>query len=355
MNASHEIQNEVLLYTGRVQVALQTVPTIVGPKEDWGPWMRDHLASGQSELPKPTANSPHPRLLGSLKAMLGRHYRSGMTLDTLSFDQVRADDPAITGSEYVEVPASSVPRPNGDDNWWLLLPPSASFKAESTEGSSAPVPSASGLEVSRPPSAAGETAGSKEDDVPMADSNLSDAGNAGDTGTRVDRKGKKRAQIDDVIHISSPATKRPKNSINVDEGNDSQAGPSQTPEAMKAEEQPEASTSASKVCDACKARGSECVWGTVNKKRACLPCTSAKTRCKVEGLPDIRRPRGKGSRSVGVGEKMEILATIKERVARLEKTVEEREEEKQKMVTRISELEEEVKRLKKKKGPHDRP
>ncbi|KAG6370115.1 hypothetical protein JVT61DRAFT_12411 [Boletus reticuloceps] len=193
----------------------------------------------------------------------------------------------------------------------------------------------------------------------MADSNVSDAGNAGDTGTRVDRKGKKRAQTEEEIDISSPAKKKPKNKIeriDVDEENDSQAGPSQTPEATKAEEEPEASTSASKVCEACKARGSECEWGpgTVNKKRACLPCTLAKTRCKVEGLPDIRRPRGKGSRSVGVGDKIDIFATINERVALLEKTAEENQEEKKEMVTRISELEEEVKRLKKKKGSHDR-
>ncbi|KAF8141781.1 hypothetical protein EV363DRAFT_1392209 [Boletus edulis] len=185
MNVSYKIQNEVLLYTGHVQVALETVPTIIGPKEEWGPWMWDHLTS----------------------------------------EQVHADNPAIMGSEYIEVPSK--------DYKHIF---------------------ASGLEVSQLPSAAGETAGSKEEDgenirdlmfsnghhlpVPMADSNMSDARNAGDTGTRVDRKGKKCAQIDDIINISSPVTKWPKNSINMDEGNDSQAGPSQTPKAMKAEEQP---------------------------------------------------------------------------------------------------------------------
>lgn len=80
----------------------------------------------KSEIPKPTAENPHPRLLGSLRAMLTRHYRGGMTMETLSFDKVRADDPSIAGDEdkYVDFPADALPEPTGSGFWWHVLPPS---------------------------------------------------------------------------------------------------------------------------------------------------------------------------------------------------------------------------------------
>ena len=56
--------------------------------------------------------------------MLLRHYRSGMTMDTLSFDEVRSDDPAITGPDYIDVPADILPELKGANFWWQLLPPS---------------------------------------------------------------------------------------------------------------------------------------------------------------------------------------------------------------------------------------
>ncbi|KAG6374931.1 hypothetical protein JVT61DRAFT_3680 [Boletus reticuloceps] len=79
MNACHKINNEVLLVTGRVQAALEILPTIVGAKEDWGLWMQDHFRSEQC---------------------------------------------------FVDIPEHAIPPPNGDDVWWLLLPPSVSFKPE---------------------------------------------------------------------------------------------------------------------------------------------------------------------------------------------------------------------------------
>lgn len=43
MNTSHQISENVLLATARIQAALELIPHIVGPKEAWVPWMRDNL------------------------------------------------------------------------------------------------------------------------------------------------------------------------------------------------------------------------------------------------------------------------------------------------------------------------
>ena len=144
MNAPQQLDDNILLATVRVQAALNVVPRIIGPMEQWGPWMRDKLRSElvshavlriemdivslsscfQSQLPTPSASSPYPRLLGSLRAMLACHYRCGMTLDTLLFDQVRADDPGVTGVEFVDVAAEALPPLKEGTFWWELLPPS---------------------------------------------------------------------------------------------------------------------------------------------------------------------------------------------------------------------------------------
>lgn len=56
--------------------------------------------------------------------MLARHYRCGMTLETLLFDEVRGDDENTKGSEYVDVPDNVLPELRGSDFWWQELPPS---------------------------------------------------------------------------------------------------------------------------------------------------------------------------------------------------------------------------------------
>ena len=45
MDASRQLNTDVLFATARVQAALGIVSRIVGPKEEWGPWMREHLRS----------------------------------------------------------------------------------------------------------------------------------------------------------------------------------------------------------------------------------------------------------------------------------------------------------------------
>lgn len=51
-NTSHIIDDKVMLATSRIQAALDLVSRIEGPKEDWGPWMRDHLKSEQVSISK---------------------------------------------------------------------------------------------------------------------------------------------------------------------------------------------------------------------------------------------------------------------------------------------------------------
>lgn len=55
--------------------------------------------------------------------MLSRHYKGGTTLDTLCFDDVRADDPEVTGPNYVDVPLEALPDVGEGDFWWEALPP----------------------------------------------------------------------------------------------------------------------------------------------------------------------------------------------------------------------------------------
>lgn len=54
--------------------------------------------------------------------MLSRHYKSGMTSDTLCFHEVCADDQLVTGPGYMDV-QTTLPELKGDDLWWTALPP----------------------------------------------------------------------------------------------------------------------------------------------------------------------------------------------------------------------------------------
>lgn len=43
MNVSVGVNTDVLIASGRIHAALKIIPRIIGPKEVWGPWMRDNL------------------------------------------------------------------------------------------------------------------------------------------------------------------------------------------------------------------------------------------------------------------------------------------------------------------------
>ena len=42
--------------------------------------------------------------------MLFGHFSGGFGVDTLHFDQIRADDPLVFGPEYVDVPRAALPK-----------------------------------------------------------------------------------------------------------------------------------------------------------------------------------------------------------------------------------------------------
>jgi hypothetical protein len=56
--------------------------------------------------------------------MLFQHYIGGMGVDTLNFDQVRADDPSVSSTEYVDVPRAALPNieVTSTTYWWNRLP-----------------------------------------------------------------------------------------------------------------------------------------------------------------------------------------------------------------------------------------
>ena len=45
--------------------------------------------------------------------MLLHHYRSGMTMNMLSFDEVHSDNPAITSLDYIDILADILPELKG--------------------------------------------------------------------------------------------------------------------------------------------------------------------------------------------------------------------------------------------------
>jgi hypothetical protein len=47
-----------------------------------------------------------------------------MNTDTLCFDAVRADDPLVTGPQYVDISVDVLPDVGGENLWWKVLPPS---------------------------------------------------------------------------------------------------------------------------------------------------------------------------------------------------------------------------------------
>ena len=58
-------------------------------------------------------------------------------METLRFDSVREDDPSVTGAEYVDIPADSLPELEGANMWWKLPPPSGEFVLSGSQMQSA--------------------------------------------------------------------------------------------------------------------------------------------------------------------------------------------------------------------------
>ncbi|KAG8220395.1 hypothetical protein J3R82DRAFT_3377 [Butyriboletus roseoflavus] len=138
---SYKIDDDVMLATARVYAALQLLPHIAGPRDVWMPWMHANLVaevvsnstsvfyevdlSITSQKKIKATNLPHPKLLGSLQRVLACSYADGLAIKVFRFDEVRTDDPSISGSKYVDVPEHALPHLDGAPfSWWNGLPPS---------------------------------------------------------------------------------------------------------------------------------------------------------------------------------------------------------------------------------------
>ncbi|KAN0094297.1 hypothetical protein V8E55_002584 [Tylopilus felleus] len=380
MNSSNTIDEKVLSVTVRVKAALELIPGIVGPKDVWMPWMRDKLDAELRRLPRPTLSSPHPKLIGSLAAMLLRHYSGGMELDTLCFEDVRADDPSTIGPEYVDVSGDALPTLEGVDTWWKVLPSEVGLRAN-TPLQSSKVPSEIVEESSNCTSrsrrselklkskvnrnAGGQQPESGKPSRDAAKSRLSvrfsdqnDSGTTRASGTSrilTHSKGRKRIAEDDDDD-SPPLQKRKKfkskKFVESDEDdvqshpvpNKGKARMLQDPEVLEVE----------KVCDGCKTRGSKCEWPSQTKssdKRACAACVSLKTRCEIMGEFQIRRPRGKAAvtrqpTSRGeVDELRELINEMSTRVAEMERQQAEEREGSRRLVAQAHNLQVQVEHL----------
>ncbi|KAI9574359.1 hypothetical protein HD554DRAFT_2034486 [Boletus coccyginus] len=56
------------------------------------------------------------------------HYKGGMTLDILCFDEVCTDNPLVTSPNYMDVPLEALSDVREGDFWWEALPPGVSLR-----------------------------------------------------------------------------------------------------------------------------------------------------------------------------------------------------------------------------------
>lgn len=229
----------------------------------------------QAHLPKPTMSSPHPRLLGSLGAMLFRHYSGGMGIDTLCFDQVSSDDPSVTGPGYVDIPAGALPNLEGAGEWWKVPPASSESVFGFSDDFGNPRVanfrlSSSPSEVERAENAPGRNgvsgepvirqvdssaqAGSRNTNLPSSEVPMAPSENTGTVQTL--KRKRRRARQDEEEKAPLSKKKRKAKSgkfVHSDEEDEMEAGPStglklKIPGKGKALSQPKVSEEP-KVCD----------------------------------------------------------------------------------------------------------
>ncbi|KAG8220309.1 hypothetical protein J3R82DRAFT_3506 [Butyriboletus roseoflavus] len=391
---SYKIDDDVMLATAHVYAALQLLPCIAGPRDVWMPWMHANLVaevvsnstsvfyevdlSITSQKKIKATNLPHPKLLGSLQRVLARSYADGLAIEAFRFDEVRADDPSILGSEYVDVPEHALPHLDGAPfSWWNGLPPSVQLifiqntvpsDVESALSKDQAQVSHSWIKLkfmlpARSHNAAGRTNGPKS----KVANRPSKAGNAGTARAGADPKGKgKRCAADEDLAPPPKKKKKSKKSkfIESETEDDIRAG---HPSIQDASVEFEASeeTEASKVCNACNSRGSTCVWPShteasqsQNERRACTACVLQKTHCNIEGKSGYalvlssslaeETPRGvfysssmRKSGCILTGR----VTKLSEHIMDLERKLVVDEEEKERLVSRVANLDHQVSRL----------
>ncbi|KAF8134209.1 hypothetical protein EV363DRAFT_1160616 [Boletus edulis] len=354
MNTSHDIEKDVVVAAARVQAALEVVPRIIGPKEAWAMWMRDNLEHDVADLPKPRVGSPHPRLLGSLGAMLLRHYSGGMTVDTLRFDEVSADDPSVTGPEYVDLLVDALPELKGD-MWWKVPPLSANFRISATsskESSSGPAEDAAGRKKSsgEPAIRQVEKESNMESQHATGHKSVSrvplDAKNTGTVPTTKRKKATQAAPPNKKKKVKVRSTRL----VPSDEEDEMEivAGPStglSRTAKGKAKAEAPGGPEAAKICDSCRSRGTKCVWPRKLE-------TSASANEKRAWKFAIRPPRGKSARSGNEPQQdaavdmSQLVSGLRDRLGDMEQKCAGDAEENERLVTRINNLELQVTQLK---------
>ncbi|KAF8119137.1 hypothetical protein EV363DRAFT_1203395 [Boletus edulis] len=349
--AECHVLNVVLLAAARIHAALEIIPQIVQPKEAWQVWMRDNLAHEvfQKGLKQPSEGHPHPRLLGSLRRMLSQHYRSGTTLDTLRFDEVRADDPLVTDPGYLDV-HTALPKLEGDDFWWNALPPYGNRPSEhagspgiKVYGQDHRVPFAHKLTETLLEEFSQEVAHASDgrnDDMPTRKREAPKEESEG-------KCPRKKMKMEVVINSSESRNR----------GN-AQAGPS-TSAGVKGKAKEDVPVTpkgrdAPEDCSACRSRRLRCTFPAAesstsrNEKRACHRCATQKIKCTDQvNLNHPVRGKIRPMESEQVNDNAgELYCQLSDRLMVLEGNQRANGEDRRKLITRIANLELQVSRLK---------
>ncbi|KAG9309160.1 hypothetical protein JVU11DRAFT_10870 [Chiua virens] len=325
MSQNNKVDPVVLSATAKVQAALDLVPRLIGDRNIWAPWLRDHLYNELTSVRDPDSSHPHSTLLGSLERVLYDHLTSGSD-EALDFQGVRSDDPEVTGPCYVDLPRDTLPELEGTDFWWHDLPESVSVK----DPYPGPARSSVGFD--------------ERDETSSTDTRPSRATAA--------EKGKKRATSADLakdvkrkrVHLIVPREDSVSSKLETpDEGTEWNS------------HQNHGNTDPLRVCDSCKQTGSACKWpdtnpsGPKNQKQACDRCRVQKLKCHIQDVWFIRSERGKAAQTkssllqVKGNELREIVDGLWSRVEAMESA---HKDERESMLKRIATLELQVKRMK---------
>ncbi|KAH7917872.1 hypothetical protein BV22DRAFT_1135049 [Leucogyrophana mollusca] len=379
------ISPQALLCAARVQAALKVVPQIVGEKEDWAKWMAEGLHRDLQAVGFATAESPQPRLLGSLNRVLLEYFSASMDLELLHLDQVRPDDALVGCEHYRDVPTEALPEPTGEDLWWKHLPGSRkslfSFDFQKTQRKLIKhTPMSEGPSGTFPGSAASQ---GPSGTVPGPASSPGLAGfvpgpGSGSSVSAPLQTGSKKKRAAAEEGASRPQKKKKKEIKSKptidsdDDGNEDdrpQAGPSTASTVVrkgkgkekekekekekgkgkgkgkeKAQEERE-TTPEPRICDQCRRRNSVCKWpkkpatSLANMKQACSACVTGKTRCEIEGVFVIRKK--KAGISVGSEQLLPLMQQVdglQQRIHALEAQHEVDVEEKKDQRDRIAAL-----------------
>ncbi|KAG9309167.1 hypothetical protein JVU11DRAFT_10878 [Chiua virens] len=331
MSQKNQVDPEVLFATAKVQATLDLVPRLIGDRNIWAPWLRDHLYDELISVGDPDSCHPHSILLGSLERVLYDHLTSGSEPGTLDFQSMRSDDPKVTDSCYVDIPRDTLPKLEGTDFLWHDLPASVSVKNLYPGPVRSFVDSEELEEISPTDTCPSQAAASSE-------------------------KGKKRATSADLTKDNK--RKKVHLIVSREDSTSSESGmPMRKPDegTERNSHHDHGNIGPSRVCDSCKQTGFACKWpdtnptGPKNQKQACHRCRVQKLKCQIQDVWFIRNERGKAAQTkdsrvqVKENEFREVVDGLLYRVEAMESAY---KEERESVLKRIATLELQVKRMK---------